>query len=247
VSPANLPLPLPIVHTSIARWFGSIVSQGRLEPRQCPVFGERLIYLFYGGAFYRPSEFTTKNVDELPVAFLFEPAALTKIARYYPFDTGALVSGRLGASGDRLRPFRSAFQVPGGDIQTPTRMVHHLFNSNENYIYGRVDPDCQTKPSPLPELFELMTQDLTSKGTDHRQCCIECHSVDAMELGQHLLWLAFPENHYPYFVQLFGSKRWKRIPVCYPYRAHAIFHTREIAYDIHQQALRFIELYRKAA
>jgi hypothetical protein len=192
-SPANWPVPLPIVHMTVARWFGSIVGQGQLEPRDCPVFGERLIYLFYGGAFYRPSDFVTKNVDELPVAFLFEPTVLTKISRYYPFDTGALASGRFGALGDRLKPFRSKFQVPGGgNPQAPGRIVHHLFGSNDNYIYGNIDPDCQTKPSPLPELFELMTQDLTSAETDHRQRCIECHSLDAMDLGQHLVWLAFP-------------------------------------------------------
>jgi hypothetical protein len=126
VSPTEWPVPLPIIHVSVARWFASIVARGHLEPRLCSVFGERLVYLFYGGAFYRPSITLTKNASELPIAFLFEPNVLTTISRFYPFDTGALDSGRLGPLGNRLRPFMSAFQVLGVDANTPSRMVHHL-------------------------------------------------------------------------------------------------------------------------
>jgi hypothetical protein len=243
--PADWPVPLPIVHVTVARWFNSIVDQGRLEPRLCSVFGERLVYLFYGGAFYRTADTLTKDASELPIAFLFEPNVLAKISRFYPFDTGALASGHFGAPGDRFKPFMSAFQIPGVDAQTPSRVVHHLFGSNKNYISGSVDPDCRTKPSPLPELYELMTQDLTSSGTDHRQCCIECQTTNTLDLGEHLAWLAFPESQFMYFQKLYRKKTAPRMPQYYAYSSHVIINPREITYDIHQHALEFIEPYLK--
>jgi hypothetical protein len=244
-SPPALPVPLPIVHVSVARWFSSIVHEGKLEPRMCSVFGESLLYLFYGGAFYRPPEGLTKNASELPIAFLFEPSVLTTISRFYPFDTGALASGRLGALGDRLKPFLGEFRVSGTDVQTPSRLVHHLFGSNEKYVDGSLDPNCQTKPSPLPELYELMSQDLTSSGTDHRQSCIECQTSNPIDLGQHLMWLAFPESEWITLTELYRTKTYPRIPHYYSYRSHVIKNPREITYDVHQKVLEFIQPYLK--
>jgi hypothetical protein len=236
-------VPLPIVHVSVAKWFNSIAGIGLLEPRHCPVFSEDLIYLFYGGAFYRSFAGLTKDASKLPIAFLFEPRVLSKISRFYPFDTGALVGGRLGALGDRLKPFMSAFQVPAVDAQTPSRMVHHLFGSNDNYMDGSLDSACRGKPSPLPELYELMNQDLTSSGTDHRQCCIECQTSKAMDLGEHLEWLAFPESHFLYFKELYIRKLAPRMPHYYSYRCHSIKNPAEITYDVHKKAVEFMSPY----
>jgi hypothetical protein len=211
----------------------------------CSVFGEPLLYFFYGGAYYRPLEGVTRNASELPVAFLFEPTILTKITHLYPFDTGALASGRLGATGDRLKPNIKSFQVSGSDVQAPARLVHYLFGNNEKYIYGQLNPDTQTKPSPLPELYELMSQDLTAIGTDHRQCCIECQTSDPIDFGQNLAWLAFPEAEFETFVKLYRTRTAPRMPSYYAYRSHVVGNPREITYDIHQKAVEFIRPYVK--
>lgn len=101
-SPVDLPQLLPPVHSSIVRWFSSIAEKGRLEPRKCSVFNKKLLYLFYGGVFYRPPNVSTKKAVELPIAFVFDPRVLSSIFRYYPFDTGAMAGGRFGEWKDKL-------------------------------------------------------------------------------------------------------------------------------------------------
>src|ERR1017187_7569068 len=146
-APADWPVPLPVVHVTVARWFSSIVKVGHLQPRLCSVFGRPLLYLFYGGAFYRPSDGVSNNAADLPLAFLFEPTVLKEIARHYPFDTGALASGKLGSCGDQLKPFLNKLEIKGSDVYSPARVVHHLFGSNENYVHGVLDPACASKRS----------------------------------------------------------------------------------------------------
>lgn len=244
-APAEWPIPLPVVHVTVARWFDSIVKVGQLEPRLCSVFGQPLLYLFYGGAFYRPSDVISNNAADLPLAFLFEPTVLTEIARHYPFDTGALVSGKLGSYGARLQPFLNLLQITGSDVYSPARAVHHLFGSNENYVHGVLDPGCASKASPFPEIFQLLDQDLTKLGTDHRLRCIECQSTAAIDLGKHLAWIAFPQAHWPTFAKLVHTKTTPRVPQIYSYDSNAIFNPNEITYDIQRKALAFMQPYLK--
>jgi hypothetical protein len=89
-TPRNMPMALPPSHMTDGRNFKTIVSNSELRPQLCDVFQELLIYLFYGGIFYRRSNRPTKHATELPVAFLFDPNILNAVDRYYPSDTGAL-------------------------------------------------------------------------------------------------------------------------------------------------------------
>jgi hypothetical protein len=51
----KLPHPLPIAHATSAQWFDEIVQDGVLQPTKCTVFGDKRLYLYYGGVYYRSS------------------------------------------------------------------------------------------------------------------------------------------------------------------------------------------------
>lgn len=234
---APLPLPLPAVHVTSVRAFREIVHNGALLPTPCKTFGENLLYLFYGGAFYRRPDRTTRNAAELPVVLVFDPRVLQSAVCYYPCDTGGLASGRFGGDWERrLHPFRERLRVDGRhDPSVPCRIVHHLFGSNESYLRGQVDPSCTTKPEPFATVCDLLTADLTPLGVDHRQCIIEIHMQAPLSLRENLLWVAFPEAAADAFAELYELTQ-PSMPDFYMYPSHAIFNPAHVTAQLQERA-----------
>lgn len=227
--PTSLPQALPLVHVSIARWFKSIVAAGELRPTLCSVFGEELLYLFYGGVFYRPSNKPTRNASEMPLGFVFSPSLLMTILRLYPFDTGGIASGRFGKWSSLLKPTKEKFMIAGdGHYNIASKIVHHIFGSNDSYLHGQPDSGCKGKPDPIPELYDFYSDDLTPLGVDHRQCIIECQSQTSIPIGRELLWVGFPELMTSDFARLCA---WLApyIPQFYAYPSHVVKTPSEIA------------------
>lgn len=229
------PMTLPPVHLSDARSFGLIVSKGQLEPSMDKVFKEKILYFFYGGVFHRTANRTTRNIKDLPVAFVFDPSILTSFVRYYPFDTGALAAGMFGTWGKRLIPFEERFKVNARDFTVPSRIVHHIYGTNDRYLLGKYDSDLKSKPDPLPLLFDFFSADLSSNGVDHRQCIIECHSNDPVSLAKGLLWVGFPDCMTEDFVRLFELTK-PSIPEYFQYDSHTIFNPTEKAAQLQLRA-----------
>lgn len=232
-----LPLALPVVHITSARAFRAIVNRGALVPSRCAVFGEDILYFFYGGGFYRPRNHQTKNADELPVAFMFDPAFLKTRLRFYPCDTGALASGLLACkAAAALEPFRDVLRVDGNcDPNVPCTIVYHLFGTNDRYIRGELDPGCAKKPDPLPTLLELMSTDLTACGVDHRQSIIEGQVLTPVSLRQHLLWVGFPETLTDVFADLYELTR-PSLPDYHTYSSHVNFNPAQVAAQLEMRA-----------
>jgi hypothetical protein len=243
--PSDWPMTLPPVHLSEARSFGLIVSKGQLEPSMDEVFKEEVLYFFYGGVFHRTANRTSRNIKDLPVAFIFDPSVLTSIVRYYPFDTGALAAGRFGVSGKPLIPFEERFKVNGGDFTAPSRLVHHIYGSNDRYLLGDYATDLNSKPDPLPLLCDFFSADLSANGVDHRQCIIECHSNKPISLAKGLLWVGFPDCMTEDFIRLFKLTK-PSIPEYFQYDSHVIFNPVEIAAQLQLRATdvikRFVQL-----
>jgi hypothetical protein len=235
-------MPLPISHLSTAKWFESVVKLGELKPRMCDVFAEEIVYLFYGGVFYRTSDNPTKDATQLPIAFLFHPSVLASIARYYPFDTGALAAGRYGKWSELLKPvFKDRFRVNGNvEYSVPGKIVHHVYGSNKRYVVGDVYRACGKKPEPLPQLCEFYNDDLTPLGVDHRQSIIECQSLNSVSLKRGLLWVGYPERNTKKYRPLFEKIRewtYPDIPTFYAYSSHKIYKPSEIAARLHDAAV----------
>jgi hypothetical protein len=236
-TPSTLPLALPIVHVTSARGFRAIVDTGALLPTPCTVFGEDVLYFFYGGGFYRPRNQQTQNREELPVALVFDPSLLRRDLRFYPCDTGALGSGRICCkAATDLEPFRERLKVDGHcDPDVPCKLVSHVFGDNARYLRGEVDPECVNKPDPFPAMYELLTTDLTPLGVDHRQSVVECQTRAPISLREHVLWVGFPETHTGVFADLYELTK-PSVPDYYYYRAHVNFNPAQIAQQLQDRA-----------
>jgi hypothetical protein len=238
----ELPWPLPPGHVSTAARFAEIVRARRLVPRYISYFDEDLLFLSYGGLAYRPSHGVTREAAELPVGFLFDPRVLEAACRYYPFDTGAVASGKYGSWSEKLKPIRDRFEL-GPTSSANRRLVHHLFGSNFDYLNGRVHPDSATKPDPLPVLFEFYSTDLSELDVDHRQIVIEC--VLAVELAIDStfspLWVGYPKTHEAVFHELCDALVPAPPPEPYRYPVHRIMHSSEVTAILASEARKFIE------
>jgi hypothetical protein len=244
-SPSEGPLPLPVAHLSTVRWFDTIASGGYLVPTACDVFKTKILYLSYGGIHYRTANKQSENATELPLAFLFDPTVLDSIERYYPFDTGAMAKLNLGNWTRRLKPiFKSQFKVGGGDYNTPVKMVHYIYGSNQTYLRGEVDATCGRKPSPLPLLCQFLSDDLSSLGIDHRQRMIEGQTTKPLSLGKGLLWVAYPEcktrDYKPLLWKIYELSK-PTIPYFYPYDYYKNFNPLAIAERLQERAKDYLQ------
>lgn len=240
---ASLPIALPPVHLSIARWFETVVGDGEIKPRLCGVFNRDLIYLFYGGVFYRTTDNPTRNASELPVAFLFSPSVLLRCDWYYPFDTGAMAQGRYGDWAAQFTDFKEELRVASdGSYTVASRLVSHLYGTNEKYLVGEVDPELQTKPEPLPKLYNFLCDDLSDEGVDSRQCRIECISSQPLVLSRELLWVGYPDTLSHIFARVYEHTK-PFVPESYQYMAHKIAKPSEVAAKLELKAEEVVKRY----
>jgi len=234
-NPAAWPMSLPPTHLTKARWFRIIIERGQLEPQPDTFFKEDILCFFYGGVFYRATNKNMRTQIELPVAFIFEPSILSSFSSYFPFDTGGMSNGRCGEWGEKLISFETTFKVSGGDHTVPSRMVYHLFETNDNYLRGRPSASLKDKPAPLPLLLDYFTDDLSGNDVDHRQCIIECQAKAPISLTHGLIWVGFPDYLTGEFLELLKLIE-PKVPQYWCYESHAIFNPAQIAAKLEEKA-----------
>ena len=242
--PIRLPSALPIAHVGNAQYFSKIVADGQLQARPCSVFRRDILYFFYGGCFYHPSNGITRCQNKLPVAFLYRPIVLNRASRHFPFDTGAVDSDRIGQHWSRvMKPYKRRFGVHShGDYNRPALLVHHLFGSNEEYLNNNPQQSCLQLDEPFPTLYNFMKADLTSFGIDQRQHVIECHFQEDIPLDDKLLWVGFPRELTNVFLDLLDSIQ-PHVPQSYAYKYPINSNPHQIAYDLQQKAMDEINRY----
>jgi len=69
--------------------FRSILAAGYLSLNPCPVFGEDLLYFFYGRPAYRRAANPVTTSARAPMVFVLRPDAVKSLRRVFPFDSGA--------------------------------------------------------------------------------------------------------------------------------------------------------------
>lgn len=241
----NLPHPLPIAHTAPAILFEAIVKEGRLKPSKCAIFGDRRLYLYYGGAYYRSSVEPTKDKGKLPVAFLFDPAKLSRINCCFPFDTGAVEANKCGPHWQKkLNPI-NRFQVdPVWGCRTPSVLVKELYANNQEYLSGHVDSACIQNGSLFQLLYEFLSADLTEHGADQRQSIIECHYTNPLDLKPQagLIWIGYPNVLHPLFQKLCDMS-FPSVPKPYAYTYRTPFRPSDMEAILEEAAREEIERY----
>jgi hypothetical protein len=132
---AMAPAELPMVHTTEYHRLPSIQSSHQLQAHACRVFGEDLLYFFYGRPAYRDASQTapTRDVGFYPICFVFRPGSISKGAkRLYPFDSGASQTGMYEPAIDRAHALATYPVVAA--IENARRIVGRFFETDEQYL-----------------------------------------------------------------------------------------------------------------
>jgi len=233
-----LPFPLPLAHLTAKRWLLRILKAQRLEPRPCKILLSNLLYFSYGGVFYRNSKIQTERVSELPVALLFSPEILRKVSRFYPFDSGAMGRGLFGPEWTaKLAPFDERFRVNASDgLRDATKLIHHLYDTNQNYLNGRAHAGSRSKMAPFPLLYDFLSANLSTLGVDHRQRTIEAICEAEIEIAKNILWIGFPAHRTASVLKALLPCVGLNIPPFRTYNFTKNFNPAEIAARLEEQA-----------
>lgn len=241
----SLEVALPAAHVAPARFFGAITNSGSLAPQHCPVFDRKLLYFFYGGVLYRGGRRPTLDTLDLPVAFLFGPEILNEVRSYFPFDTGAHAKGMYGKPGESLKPLETRFRVLGRKTYlTACKLITVVFGSNANYLAGKPDPACATRPEPFPVLHAFLSSNLTKHNVDHRFASVECQFTSPIPLDKNLLWVGFPKVYTGLFAEICGALE-PYVPEHYAYDCHRVMVPAEAAAILQDRASAVVDRYAK--
>ena len=132
---AMAPAELPMVHTTEYHRLPSIQSSHQLQAHACKVFGEDLLYFFYGRPAYRDASQTVPRRERgvLPDLFVFRPGTLSKGAtRLYPFDSGASQTGLYEPAIERAHAL-ATYPVLAV-IESARKIVGGFFEADEQYL-----------------------------------------------------------------------------------------------------------------
>ena len=142
-APSAEPL-LPLTHLTDAYRFENARLSDELQPRGCKVFGEPLLYLFYGRPSYRvhADEEPSGLEHYLPVCILFRNCDVPSPKRVFPFDSGAFAAGRYGDAMHRDMELED-FCLEAHP-STPGRIISLFFGSIEAYLSSEPGDRCST-------------------------------------------------------------------------------------------------------
>jgi hypothetical protein len=189
---------LPLFHTADSERFRTIIETGQIAPPEiCDVFGEALVYLFYG----RPAFKITienkeqRNVDEyLPVALILDAAIVPRIERVFPFDSGAFAGGGYRDALHKAAKFSDYELAP--TISSARKLVSAFFETNGKYLLGEYIKRLNINSFDQPEVqahFSLIAGQ-TKVEIDDRRYSVELQTKDTLELKNGLLAFVVPHR-----------------------------------------------------
>lgn len=215
----NTPVPLPLGHITAAKRFMGICRSGQLDPQDCPMLKEKIIYLFYGGLFYKNSRGLSQEDLDLPIAFVFNPKVLTKIALLVPFDSGGALAGKYENWPPPPREVKEYF-ISNVRYKTAPKLVSQFFGSNKNYLNSEYINDTNLPPY-MKDVLALYADDMTGRNVDRRKYSIECIARSSIVISKYLELIAFPKAYMEDFKVLLRRFH-PRIPEFIPYECSKV-------------------------
>ena len=174
------------------------IQPTKLTPKECEMFKEDLIYLFYGVPSYRVSDSvgTVTDYSLYPVCFVLDLNGFTQIERIYPFDSGAFYNGRYG---DYIKEYREIDDFClGTDPDIPKSVVEVFFGSNRNYYLGEYNRilDIAVSDFEVQEYYNMISATGESRShLDRRRSSIEIHTKQELVLDKNnVLLVVLPES-----------------------------------------------------
>lgn len=183
---------LGLTHVTDCARLASLVQSRRLEPRLCDVFGEKLIYLFYGRPAYRRpwDDGATSNLDYARICLVMRDDIVAKAHRILPFDSGGF-QRYSGAFHDSLEI--ADFELKPGDH--PLKLIGAFYESLEGYwTMEPIQPRTfHATQNVIRSYHQLITGGLAEK-FDDRCAAVEVQLADALILDDAVLALIGPNQ-----------------------------------------------------
>jgi hypothetical protein len=189
------PSELPLVHTTECQHLNSILATNTIEPRPCSIFGEPLIYFFYGRPAYRDAAKTTpiKDVSFCPVCFIFRPQTKFAITRVYPFDSGASQNGFYEP--EVHGSMALATYAVQAVVESARRIIDGFFETNEDYLGCKATPGLLFGPNEIDaEAFYKLITGGGHPDCDDRRSAVEIQISQPAKLCEDLLAVALPTS-----------------------------------------------------
>jgi hypothetical protein len=187
---------LPLVHTTEYFNLPLIRSSHTLEPRDSKIFGEPLLYFFYGRPAYRDPDATvpTRDISFYPICFVFKPGTICKQAkRLYPFDTGASQDGLYEPAINRTDAL-TAYQVQAV-VDNAKRITTCFFETHEGYLSGKPRPGLvfTTAENDAALYYRLINGG--GAALEHQKSCFGCPFPNTSScLDTKSLWCHLPRK-----------------------------------------------------
>lgn len=194
---ANEAMPtLPLVHTTDWYDFRSIRNSGEMNPVACPVYGEDLLYFFYGRPCYRKHlAMDPVSLGSLHlVSLIFDASTLPTPRRVMPFDSGAFRAGLYAAD---LHPGMELthFELEP-TLSAAARAVTRFYETNVGYFRSKVRKDVVHDCDDLEvESYLSIVATLGKSVVDDRRSAIEVQIADVVRLStSKVLAVILPEQ-----------------------------------------------------
>lgn len=185
---------LPLVHTTEYFRLASIQASNMLQPSDCAIFKEPLLYFFYGRPAYRDSSKTmpTRDVGFYPICFVFQPATICKKAkRLYPFDTGASQYGLYEPDvkrTDALASYR-VLEI----LENARKIVSSFFDTDEQYLSHKPKHGLRfaSDESDVESYYHLISGG-GDPSCDDRCSAVEIQIAECLDIRQGVIAVALP-------------------------------------------------------
>ena len=192
---------LPLVHITRAYAFDEILDDGCLTPVDCDIFGEPLIYLFYGKPAYRAKHGSNARLEfEWPIVFVFHPDKIKNFRRVFPFDTGAFAFKVYSDFFDKNSKIDDFELEP--ELDSARKIVGAFYMNHKEYYDGssRKNVEIGTRQFEAQGIHELSripgTKEVQNvRVRDERSSSIELQVSDPIDLSDNLLAIIIPEPY----------------------------------------------------
>lgn len=186
------PIALPLTHVTDGYSFRDIMADEALAPSPCRVFGENLLYLFYGRPAYRTAAELEHNGSDAywPVCFVMEPHAASA-SRIYPFDSGAFHHNRF----DRVmyhKMMKEDFELDI-DPDVPGKLLRLFWHDERSYF--NADGPSGFVPGTFEfeaKAYQALIRDPGRAPFDERNSAIELQINGSIELKGNTIAVVLP-------------------------------------------------------
>lgn len=216
-SSSTLPDELPLVHTSRCEWASNLVATPELQPRRCSVYGEDLLYLFYGRPAYRIKDRGFHEIAYCPICFILKlNRGSLGLKRVMPIDSGGVTDGRFSP---HIEPGQRDLLELDTSVDAAQKLVDVLYEDNRSYLYGACQPLDRfvDAPDDLVKQYVNMLHDAEVSRADDRRSVVEFQATTKVSLKDDLQAVVLPEALLDQFgLREMILKQWNALPITYP-------------------------------